>query len=170
MLFVIALSLSSLVILAGLYLLSRSKKENLSNVYQFSSYAAIVLGFLLFAGTIVGGGMRMMHCKKGHHAQSMCSPMHHGGAMSMCGSSCGMKGHGMMGHGMKGMCGMKGGHHGMKGHAGMGAGHHGMHTGMHKMCSEKCENNENCDCPHCPHKGGKEIHKEVIIEEIESEE
>jgi len=81
---VIALGLSILVLLGGLLLLAKTKKDSLGNLYIFSSYSAIVLGTLLFVGTIVGG-VFMMKC---HHGKgnSSCYVKGHG---SSCGQSAG---------------------------------------------------------------------------------
>ena len=78
---IIALGLSVLVILGGLYLLSKSKKESLSNLYVFSSYSAIILGGLLFAGTVIGGAL-MIRCH--HSGNQSCFSQGHG---DKCGSS-----------------------------------------------------------------------------------
>jgi len=111
---VIALGLSILVMLGGLYLLAKSKKDSLGNLYIFSSYSAIVLGTLLFVGTIVGG-VYMMKCHhnkgnsgyvKGHGSScgqsagcakfSSCCSSHHKGcsAHSKCGSGSAYSHHG----------------------------------------------------------------------------
>ena len=181
MIIVIALSLSVLVMLGGLYLLSKSKKDSLGNLYVFSSYSAIALGALMFAGTVVGGAM--MRCNHGMGHKSCYVGSHHGSYGGGCGAaSCdhkgfhGMRGyHGMMGkshHGCDASCGDHGmkGHHGMKGPHGM-KGHHGHHADgkCGPECGGECMsgNPENCKCPECPHKKG--IKKKIIIEEIEDD-
>lgn len=161
MIAIIALSLSSLVILAGLYLLSRTKKDNLGTAYLFSSYAAISLGILLFVGTAVGGVMKM--CCKHSMTSSQCvmqSKCHMGG-MANCESSCSMKGHSghamMMGHGMASKCGQG-----------------SMYGKMHGKCAKKCHGGESCENPDCPHRSGemkkRSIEEKVIVEEIEEDE
>lgn len=107
MIAIIALCLSILVILAGMYLLSKSKKESLGNFYLFSSYSAIILGALLFAGTVIGG-VCMRHCQGGKqgscysqgydakcgngamggHCMSMCKSGGAGQCASMGGGMC----------------------------------------------------------------------------------
>jgi hypothetical protein len=136
---IIALALSILVMLSGLYLLAKSKKDSLGNLYVFSSYSAIVLGALMFAGTVVGGACMMSHhkCK----AQSSCHMMAQGGQCQM-NASCGH---------MQGNCAGQCRSHEGFGHRGANCGHgdmkascsHGM--GMGKM-------------------GSCKMHKEMIIE------
>lgn len=67
----IAASLSLLVIIAGMFLLAKTQKENLSNLFKYVSYFVILVGFL----NLFGGGAFFMakkcmkHCSvqsKGH--------------------------------------------------------------------------------------------------------
>ena len=44
----IALTLSLLVVAAGMFLLARAKKEDLGKLFSFSSYTLVILGLLLF--------------------------------------------------------------------------------------------------------------------------
>lgn len=152
MIALISVSLAALIILAGLYLLAKSKKDSLGSFYLFSSYSAIALGTLLFVGSIVGGVMSCCHHSK---AKSSCHAMM---KSDNCGeNSCSM---------MQSKCSA---HHGgqmgmmkMKRH----------HQGMHNMkCSGECKKghgSENCACPHCPHKK-ESVEKEVEVEEIVEE-
>lgn len=162
MILVISLSLSLLVILGGLFMLAKSKKDSLGNLYIFSSYSAIVLGALMFAGAVIGGAC-MMSC--GHnkgHSSCYVSPcgQGHGSAMK-CGSmSCSSK---CAGQDMKAMCNSGGFG---------GRGHHGMKS----KCSAECKNmhaENQCACPHCAHKSGrmkKSVETEVVVEEDSEEE
>ncbi len=161
MLAVIGISLSLLVILSGLYLLAKSKKESLGNLYIFSSYSAIVLGGLLFAGTIVGGAMKM------HHHRNY-SPHHGIHSSSHCGGgSCHMNAY-SQGHCAKGgkcarsgQCSGKCGNGGQGGHGHHegGHGHHGDHHGgkMHKKMRKH-------------HDGDSKVEIEIEIDEEDDDE
>jgi hypothetical protein len=72
----IASSFSLLVIVAGMFLLAKTQKDNLSSFFKYVSYFVILVGFLNF----FGGGACMLahmcmkhcaaqckeHCEKGH--------------------------------------------------------------------------------------------------------
>ena len=119
---IIALALSIIVMLGGLLLLARSKKDSLGNLYIFSSYAAIGLGALMFAGTVIGGACMVRH----HHMEgnSSCYSQSHGGHGGMAGD-CQHDSH------CSGQC--MSGHHGKMMGGGCMHGEQGscMHGGMH---------------------------------------
>ena len=60
----IAASMSLLVIIAGMFLLAKTQKENLSNLFKYVSYFVILVGFLnLFGGGAFFVMKRcMQHC------------------------------------------------------------------------------------------------------------
>jgi hypothetical protein len=61
------LALSLLAILAGTLLLAKTKKEELGKFFSYISWFFLVVGFLLFAGSIAGGICKMKHgCILGH--------------------------------------------------------------------------------------------------------
>lgn len=143
-------------------MLAKSKKDSLGNLYVFSSYSAIVLGALMFAGAVIGGAC-MMRCghSKAHSScyASSCEQGH--GASMQCGSmSCSSK---YTGHDMKPMC--KTGGFGKRGH-----------HGMYSKCSSECKSMHaegKCACPHCAHKMGemeKNVESEEVVEEDSEEE
>jgi len=114
---IIAVSLSVLVILAGLSMLAKSKKESLGKLYVISSYAAIFIGLILFIGGNIGGMKRLLHANCGttvcgssfgHSGPSSCASFsaHKGGG---CGHAS--VGHGSYGYGGKQSC-TSGGHAG----------------------------------------------------------
>ena len=160
---VIALSLSILVILSGLYLLSKSKKDSLGSLYVYSSYTAIILGGLLYAGTIVGAtmmrhhhGARQASCyTSGGHGHSSCagqSSCHMNKAQCKSGNSCSMGN----------SCMSKGNCSGNCEHGSMNSCGHGKHHGAmkHKKMMRKYHHGQ---------KGNDdvEIEKEVEIEEVD---
>lgn len=60
----IAASMSLLVIIAGMFLLAKTQKENLSNLFKYVSYFVIIVGFLnLFGGGVLFMAKKCMkHC------------------------------------------------------------------------------------------------------------
>ena len=156
MISLIALSLSLLVILGGLYLLSKSKKDTLGNLYIFSSYSTIVLGGLFFVGSVIGG-VCMMRCHPGHGGQGIHAGHYGGKCASQCGpaSSCHYQGHMAKGH-----CGQKA----MHGQCGAMAGNACMHG------NEKCSK-AHCNKTKCERgmKKRKMIEKEVEVVEEDTE-
>ena len=107
MLGIIAVSISLLVILAGLAMLAKSKKEELGKLYIFSSYAAIICGVGLFIGTNVNG-LKRTWCGSHGSCSSYASQCGQGSCSGA--SACSYSGHG------KSSC--KAG-----GHASCGSGH-----------------------------------------------
>lgn len=120
---IIAVSLSVLVILAGLSMLAKSKKESLGKLYTFSSYAAIFIGLGLFIGGNIGGIKRLCHANGGSCSSSYgpkgpgsCASFsgHQGGGRCSSqasyghGSSCGQGGQSSCSHGGKSSCSSKG--------------------------------------------------------------
>ncbi|MBX7093798.1 MAG: hypothetical protein K1X56_03675 [Flavobacteriales bacterium] len=126
---IVAVAMSFFLIMAGLWFLSYSKKEGHGKFHHIISYAAIVFGLLIITGAVVGGIVKMackghcgegkgchkeMHHGKGHgtcemgegHGEGSCPMMKgaHGSCSSKgeCGSSMGMKHHGMIMDGCSG--------------------------------------------------------------------
>lgn len=62
----IAASMSLLVIIAGMFLLAKTQKENLSNLFKYVSYFVILAGFL----NLFGGGAIFMVKKCMQHCVS----------------------------------------------------------------------------------------------------
>lgn len=72
----IATSLALLAIAAGLFLLDKTRKESLGNLFKFSSWLIIVVGFLCLACISVRG---FMHCGKGGcNIEKRCERMQEG--------------------------------------------------------------------------------------------
>ena len=63
----IAASMSLLVIIAGMFLLAKTQKENLSNFFKYVSYFVILIGFL----NLIGGGAIFMAKKCMKHCAAM---------------------------------------------------------------------------------------------------
>jgi len=98
----IAASMSLLVIVAGMFLLAKTQKENLSNLFKYVSYFIILVGFLnLFGGGAIfmakkfmkrGAAQHENHCKKDNDChkkkkhKKACSGMNEceGGSGEMC--------------------------------------------------------------------------------------
>lgn len=119
------LLLALLVALAGLYMLSHSKKENLNKFYSISSLVAVIFASCVFIFGLACGIM-CMACGKGH-----------------CGPDGDMKHHRMMMHKMHGGCNphgmMMGGCDEMGGNCMMHMGKGGCDKMMNcKMHNEKC--------------------------------
>jgi hypothetical protein len=68
----IAASFSLLVIVAGMFLLAKTQKENLSRLFKYVSYFVIIVGFLNFFGG--GACMLMRMCMK--HCAENCETKH----------------------------------------------------------------------------------------------
>ena len=166
---IIAVSLSVLVILAGLSMLAKSKKESLGKLYIFSSYAAIFIGLGLFIGGNIGGMKRLVHANCG---SSCYSSGGHGGASSCAsystnkgGGGCGHAsfGHGSYGHGSS--CGYGGKQScSSGGHAGYGQGSCG-----HAGCSHGGEKHKVIKKIY-RHDGGENIKIKVEVEEEDNDE
>ena len=62
MITIISISIALLVVVAGLYLLAKTKKEELGGLFTFSSYAVITCGILMAAYAFVGC---IVHCNSG---------------------------------------------------------------------------------------------------------
>lgn len=62
----IAASMSLLVIIAGMFLLAKTQKENLSNMFKYVSYFVIIVGFL----NLFGGGAFFMAKKCMKHCMN----------------------------------------------------------------------------------------------------
>lgn len=110
MIIIIAIALSLLTIVAGLFLLAKTRKDQLGKVYSACSYAVIIIGGLLLGSSLCGcfckmmcyKGCRMekMECRSG--ASCMANPHHQGMGnkmmfiekhceMKMCGENKGCK-------------------------------------------------------------------------------
>lgn len=112
----IASSVSLLVIVAGMFLLAKTQKDNLSNLFKYVSYFVIIVGFLnLFYGGIHfimkqcsrHYAAEMKHYKKydKHDKMMMYQQMHCADGM-MDPGKCGMMGHGKCGMMDQGKCSM----------------------------------------------------------------
>lgn len=72
----IATSLSLLAIVAGMFLLAQTKKENLGNLFKYVSYFVVITGFL---SLICIGTRCVMRCSYG--GAGNCGMMQYGGDM-----------------------------------------------------------------------------------------
>ena len=61
----ISISVSMLVIAAGMLLLARTKKDGLGNMFSFASYSVITIGILVLISSFVIGIMHCGHAKYG---------------------------------------------------------------------------------------------------------
>jgi len=92
---IISISIALLVVVAGLYLLAKTKKEELGGLFAFSSYAIITCGLLMaayaFVGCIVHCNSGSSGCGKSGYAQCNGSGVGSGACASYGnkGSSCG---------------------------------------------------------------------------------
>ncbi|MFH1321885.1 MAG: hypothetical protein ABII90_14695 [Bacteroidota bacterium] len=146
------ISLSLLVVVAGLFLLAKTKKEQLNNMFTFASFTVIILGILLMIATFFGGMCHVMSNKCGERGmyqerhcfmndccseKQMNHKKHMSHDMSMCGKE--QKMDGKQRWGKKGKC--------------FGG----------EMCDKK-----NCDMKDCKKKHIKvEVHEEIVEEEAE---
>ena len=108
---IVSLSLSLLVIVAGMFLLAKTNKDALGKIYTFVSYAVITIGILLASAAFCGALCKMTgascnygkasHCAKGGYDQGgkcasyqscaqsgSCSKASACGASSSCKSKC----------------------------------------------------------------------------------
>jgi len=81
MLTIISISLGLLVIVAGLLLLAKTKKEELGGLFTFSSYAVITSGILLVSYAFVACMISCQSGKRncGNYAYSQCHGSGYGG-------------------------------------------------------------------------------------------
>ena len=106
----VATSLALLALVAGMYLLDKTKKEGLGSFFSFISWLVIVVSILTLLCALSRGGMKM---RKGHKEceMEMCGPGMMGGdcCMHMRGHHGGMMREdcckGMGGGMMRGGCG-----------------------------------------------------------------
>ncbi|MFI5202954.1 MAG: hypothetical protein ACHQF2_00540 [Flavobacteriales bacterium] len=146
------LLLSLLVVMAGLYMLAHSKKENLNKFYSISALVAVIFSSSVFIFGIAGGIMCMAcgKCKDNNGGKMkrhmmMMQRMHGGGSCYM------MNGNG-------GMCEMGGGSCEMGGNGGSCYRDMKCGGGM-----EECHRMQGCrEKKECKMDGDKET-KEVII-------
>ena len=109
-------SLALLAIVAGMYLLAKTKKEELGKLFKWVSYIVVICGFLCLA-CLLGQGIVHLSCRTGICGPERC----HGMGMMPGGPHCGMGMEGGMCAPMGGGC-MKGMQGCCKGHEGMGRG------------------------------------------------
>ena len=154
---VIGVALSILVMLAGLYLLAKSKKDSLGNLYIFSSYSAIALGGLLFVGTIVGGVMMSCHHSKGHSSCYVKGSDSSCGQASSCSKENSCKSH-HKSHKKHGSC------------YGSGSGHYGGHHGGQASCGHGgCSSSKHHGDKKCERKIRKYIHRDIDVDDDDDE-
>ena len=133
----VSISMSVIVIIAGMFLLAKTRSENLGKLFSFASYGSIIIGFALLIGSITCGMCKMM-CNNCKSQSSNCTQKVDAkcGATKSCakwqGNSSCKKGH------LKNSCGKK---------------ENGKKKG--KCCKRKAGNKER----------SKQITKEVITDE-----
>ena len=90
MITIISISIALLVVVAGLHLLAKTKKEELGRLFTFSSYAVITFGILMvayaFVGCIISCHSGGKGCGKSGYSQYHGSG-HGGGACASYGST-----------------------------------------------------------------------------------
>ena len=84
MITIISISLALLVIVAGLLLLAKTKKDELGGLFTFSSYAIITCGILLTAFAFVGSIVKCHSYKGGGCGGSSYSQCNGGGGGGSC--------------------------------------------------------------------------------------
>jgi hypothetical protein len=146
------LPLCLLVIVAGMFLLAHTKKENLGNFYKYVALFVVIMGFLGILACAARCAMRC--CRMGQHRMEMREyrMMDGDGGMMRHMGGCGMMGHRHM---MMGGCcdGMRGCNEGMS----------QCNEGMMNGCSgdmNQCDMNK--DGGSCPMMKG-EMHEEMTM-------
>jgi hypothetical protein len=154
------LPLALLAIVAGLFLLAYTKKENLDHFYKYFAWFVVIMGLLCILGCAFGCAMKM--CRMGHERMMMREKMMDGMMMHRMGS-CEMMDEGYCDgmnryDGMRGNCNdgmMNGCHEGMMG----GQCHDGM-MGSCKGDMDECHmGNGGGSCPMMK----EEIKKDTVI-------
>ena len=74
----ISISLALLVIVAGMLLLAKTKKDDLGSVYKFVSYAVITCGILMASFSFVSCIVKCQSGGCGSSAKSSCYKSYHG--------------------------------------------------------------------------------------------
>ena len=146
------ISVSLLVVVAGLFLLAKTKKEQLNNTFTFASFTVIILGILLMIASVIGGMCHVMSSKCGERSTYQ---KHHSFMMGDYGKG-------------EGSCYKMQKHHGMQMCCKEQKG-----DKMHKWGkSGKCRGGKTCDKKNCDRKGcsKKHIDAEKEIEEEAAEE
>ncbi len=129
-----------MVVMAGLFMLAKSKKEQLGRMYTIASSVAVAFGTLIFVFGITAGILMCCHkaCGKGENnckSEMQCPMMMHGGGMGNCSKM-----------NMHGNCEMGGGSCSDMGNSKCGG-------GMSEECEKMCEKEGN-------------MVKEVIIKKL----
>lgn len=142
------LLLAMLVVLAGLFLLAKAKKEQLGRMYVIASTVATTFGILVFVFGITAGILMCCHKACGHGKMKcrseMSCPMMGGGGMGHCSEMMGGHGGCSKMNNSQSECGMGGG---------CESGNGSFHMKMKgKHCDMKCE--------------GGDVVKEVIIKKL----
>ena len=68
----LSISMAVIVIIAGMFLLAKTRSENLGTLFNFASYSSILIGCALLIGTITCGICKMM-CNNCGNQSSKCS-------------------------------------------------------------------------------------------------
>ena len=68
----VSISMAVIVIIAGMFLLAKTRSENLGKLFNFASYSSILIGFALLIGSISCGICNMM-CNSCGNQSSKCS-------------------------------------------------------------------------------------------------
>lgn len=101
--FIVAVPLTLLVITGGMFLLAKTQKENLGNLFKYVSYFIIIAGFLALACTVARGVKRKI---MGRQHMERCMPMQmncmQGGMGMGCCNQMMMSGGGCNHHGILG--------------------------------------------------------------------
>jgi len=158
---IIGISISLLVIVAGMFLLAKSKKDQLGGIFKITSYITIVAGVLLLLGALCIGLCKIACCGSGGYGCGKAS-YHQSCGQQGCSSSYGCS--------KRSSC--------SKFRSGTGCAH-GQQYGCKSSCKTKgkgcCSKSSSCSW----NKGGKkviskniekegddvEIEEEVIVEE-----
>lgn len=72
MLILIAISVSLLVIVAGMLLLAKTRKEQLGKLFSAVSYTIVIAGLIILISAFCGGICRMLYSCKGSCQKEYC--------------------------------------------------------------------------------------------------
>ena len=139
MLFIIAISLATLVFMTGIFLLLKVKKDNLGWFYKLAAYKAMVAGMIFITASLCIGICKLSHCGGSVCAKQTCIQSHGEGDYS---GTCSKKAE--CGKYKAGCCSKE---RGKKCHSDLNEKSSCKNEGGD--CNNGCKCDDDCNCDHC---------------------
>ncbi len=138
--FIISISLSTLVFMAGVFLLLKVRKDNLGWFFKLAAYKSMVAGMIFIIATLCMGICKLAHCGGASCSSKSNIECHGISACSGATQEAGCK--------QKKACCTK--EKGKKCHSEAAEKSHCKYTGAD--CKNGCQCEDDCSCEHCAEK------------------